>query len=224
MRDYLNLSDYEFNKLFKNVIDYTDEKCEGSPPKWTHIPAADRAVLKSVYAVWSEAYEKTKGPHTQVDTEVKNAAKAEAKAKLRPFVNLFLREEQTAVKDADRTAMGIPNKDKTPTHRPAPDVKPDTDAVPSGRGRHTVTAMNPHTKNAKKPDLVSGIAFAHRVRDQGEAKVQANDMPSDFQVKSTRDFQWPEEFYGKVADYATAYENEGGKRGPWSDVVSVIIA
>jgi hypothetical protein len=30
--------------------------------------------------------------------------------------------------------------------------------------------------------------------------------------------------YGRVADYAAAYENEGGKRGPWSDVVSVIIA
>jgi hypothetical protein len=49
-------------------------------------------------------------------------------------------------------------------------------------------------------------------------------MPSVFQTGTVRNFQWAEEDYGKVADYATAYENDGGKRGPWSDVVSVIIA
>jgi hypothetical protein len=49
-------------------------------------------------------------------------------------------------------------------------------------------------------------------------------MPSEFQVGAERSFQWTEEGYGRVADYATAYENGGGRRGPWSDVVSVIIA
>jgi len=37
-------------------------------------------------------------------------------------------------------------------------------------------------------------------------------------------FQYPEADYGKVADYATAYESGAGRRGPWSDVVSEIIA
>jgi hypothetical protein len=48
-------------------------------------------------------------------------------------------------------------------------------------------------------------------------------MPSEFQTGAVKDFQWGEEDYGKVVDYACAYENEGGKRGPWSDVASLII-
>ncbi|MDR2418051.1 MAG: hypothetical protein LBD79_03250 [Treponema sp.] len=224
MQDYLTLTDSDFDKFFKVFIKYTDEKCEGSPPEWTHIPATTRADLKTLYTAWSTAYAKTIEPHTPVDTKAKNEAKDEAKAKIRPFVNLYLREDQPAVTDIDRTAMGIPNKDKTPTHHPVPDIKPETEAVPSGKGRHTVIAMNPQAKNKKKPPLVTGVAFAHRVRSSDEAKVPAQDMPSDFQVKTTREFQWTEDLYGKIADYATAYENEGGKRGPWSDVVSVIIA
>jgi hypothetical protein len=221
--DYLNLSDGYFDDVFKVIIEYTDKKCEGATPEWTHIPAERRTELKTAYAVWAAAYVKTIGPHTPVDTEAKNEAKAEAKAKIRPFVNLFLREEQPAVTDMDRTAMSIPNRDKTPTPHPAPDIKPETEAVPSGKGKHTVIAMNPHTKNKKKPSLVTGVAFAHRTRNADEPKIAAQDMPSDFQVKTTRDFQWTEDLYGKVVDYATAYENEGGKRGPWSDVVSLII-
>jgi hypothetical protein len=49
-------------------------------------------------------------------------------------------------------------------------------------------------------------------------------MPSEFQVKTTRDFQWPEADYGKGSVYATVFVNEGGTRGPWSDGVSGIIA
>ena len=224
MQDYLNLRDGYFDDLFKIIIEYTDKKCEGTTPEWTHIPAANRADLKTAYALWSAAYAKTIGPHTPVDTEAKNKAKTEAKAKIRPFVNLFLRKDQPAVTDMDRTAMSIPNRDQTPTHHPVPDVKPETEVVPSGKGKHTVIAMNPHSKSKKKPPLVMGVAFAHRVRDPDEPKIAPQDMPSDFQVKTTRDFQWSEELYGKIADYATAYENEGGKRGPWSDVKSVIIA
>jgi hypothetical protein len=49
-------------------------------------------------------------------------------------------------------------------------------------------------------------------------------MPSTFQAETVRNFQWKEADIGKVADYATAYENEGYARGPWSNVVSVIVA
>ena len=70
--------------------------------------------------------------------------------------------------------------------------------VTSGKGRHAVTALNPRTGSKQKPPFVKGVAFAHRVRGA--------------------------EVYGKVADYACAYENEGGKRGPWSDVVSLLIS
>jgi hypothetical protein len=70
---------------------------------------------------------------------------------------------------------------------------------------------------------VKGVAFAARLRGAGDPVNRAGDMPSFFQQGAFRDFQWTEADYGKIADYACAYENEGGNRGPWSDVVSVIV-
>ncbi|MDR1215590.1 MAG: hypothetical protein LBK25_02805 [Treponema sp.] len=222
--DYLNLTDALFNLFFRNLNRYLDQKCEGTPADWLHIPVIARQELKDAYTEWSTSYEKTTVPHTPVDTEAKNEMKVQAKAKIRPFVNVYLREDQSAVSDIDRTAMGIPNKDKTPTTHPAPDVKPETAAAPSGKGRHTVTALNPRTGDHKRPDLIKGVAFAHRIRNADDPKNNADDMPSVFQTRTVRDFQWTEADYGKTVDYATAYENEGGKRGPWSDVISIIIA
>jgi hypothetical protein len=222
--DYLNLPDSDFDHFLNNLIQYAAQKCGGGTPEWTHIPAAARQELADVYAAWHSAYEKTLVPHSRVDTEAKNEAKTAAKEKVRPFVNIYLREDQSAVTDMDRTAMSVPNKDKVPSAHPVPDVKPNTEASPSGKGRHTVRAVNPLTGDHRRPDLVKGVSFAHRKRKPGDPKNAANDMPSEFQTKTTRDFQWAEEDYGMVCDYATAYENEGGKRGPWSDVVSVIIA
>ena len=223
-KDYLNLTDSAFDVFFNGVNRYTAQKCAGGAPEWTHIPEAARQELLESYAAWRPAYEKTLGPHTPVDTEAKNGAKAAAKEKIRPFVNIYLREDQSAVTDTDRQAMSIPNKDKIPSARPAPDIKPDTEAAPSGKGKHTVRALNPRSGDHKRPGLVKGVAFARRKRNPDEPKNAADDMPSEFQVKTVKEFQWPEADYGKVCDYATAYENAGGKRGPWSDVVSVIIA
>jgi hypothetical protein len=124
----------------------------------------------------------------------------------------------------DWTALGLRPPDTVHTPHPTPAVKPVCDAEPSGKGRHTVTALNPQTEGKKKPPLVKGVAFAYHVRDADAPKQAAADMPSVFQAGTARSFQWDEADYGRVADYAAAYENEGGKRGPWSDVVSVIIA
>jgi hypothetical protein len=45
-----------------------------------------------------------------------------------------------------------------------------------------------------------------------------------FQTGTVKEFQWGEEYYGRVVDYACVYEGEGGKRGPWSDVASLIVS
>jgi hypothetical protein len=222
-RDYLDLVDNDFDNFFNGLIQYVTQKCGGHFPEWTHIPSEPREELSAMFTVWHNAYETTIGQHTPLDTEAKNKTKTAAKAKIRPFVNVYLREGQPAVTDLDRTAMRIPNKDTTPTHHPVPHIKPETEAVPSGRGKHTITVLNPETKNKKKPSLVKGVAFAYKVRNADHPKYNAEDMPSTFQIKTVRDFQWTEADYGKVCDYAAAYENETGQRGPWSDVTSLII-
>jgi hypothetical protein len=153
----------------------------------------------------------------------KNEAKKAAVAVVRSFANTSVRFNEKMT-EADRLALGIHPRDATQTAHPVPSAKPEVDAAPSGQGRHTVTAINPATQNKKKPALVKGVAFACKVRLSAEPKADPKEMASDFQAAAVKNFQWAEADYGKVADYAAAYENEGGKRGPWSDVASVIIA
>jgi hypothetical protein len=161
--------------------------------------------------------------HGKVDTLNKNEAKKTLSASLRTYIQGYV-ARNPKVGDEDREQMGLPLRDTTPTPHPVPDKTPVTEAVPSGVRRHTVTAVNPDTGDRHKPPFVKGVAFAHRIREADAPKSRADDMPSIFQAGTERAFQWDEADYGKTCDYATAYENEGGKRGPWSDVVSAIVA
>jgi hypothetical protein len=71
--------------------------------------------------------------------------------------------------------------------------------------------------------LVKDVAFASRVRKPEEAPAKAEETSSVFQTGVVKNFQYSEDLYGKVVNYACAYENDGGKRGPWSDAASLII-
>ena len=161
--------------------------------------------------------------HGRVDTLAKNEAKDALIHALRTYVQGCI-ARNPAVTDEDREKMGLPLHDATPTPHPVPDIRPETEGEPAGKGAHRVTAVNPHTQSKDKPHLVSGVACARRVRRADEPKPRAEDMPSDYQSGTSRVFQYPEDDYGKVADYATAYENSTGQRGPWSNVTSLLIS
>jgi hypothetical protein len=218
---YIPCKDAEFDVWFKNTGDYAALKMAGSPPAWTHIPQAELDKYNAAHALWHAAYTATLTPHSKVETLAKDEARAGAV--IRPFVKLYLKEEQPAVTDMDRAAMNIPNKDATPTAHPVPVIKPLAEAVPSGKGKHTVTAINPATGDRKKPEMVTGAAFAHRKRRAEEPKSRAEDMPSEYEASPVREFQWEEADYNMAVDYAAVYENGHGTRGPWPDVVTLVI-
>jgi hypothetical protein len=84
--------------------------------------------------------------------------------------------------------------------------------------------VHPHSQNKEKPPLVRGIAYAHHIRGADEPKSRVEDMPSDYQAGTSRTFRYAEADSGKVAGYATAYENSTGARGPWSNAASLLIS
>ena len=183
-----------------------------------------QAALDALVTAFETAFAAYQAPnHGKVDTLNKNEAKAALIHALRTYVQGYL-ARNPAVTDADKEAMELPLRDTTPTPHPAPDTRPETEAEPAGKGAHRVTAVNPHTLNKEKPHLVTGVAFAHRVRGADESVSAAGAMPSEYQASTTRIFQYTEQDYGKVADYAAAYENSTGKRGPWSNVTSLLIS
>jgi hypothetical protein len=172
-------------------------------------------------------FENARTEHQDTRTHGKWLTKIEKKkalfAAMRAFANSSVRFNGKMTAE-DKLYLGIRPHDKVPTQHPKPNIQPETDAAPVGSRKHGVTAINPETKSKKKPPLVKGVAFASRLRLPDEPRAEAENMPSIFQAETTRNFFWKEADIGKVADYATAYENEGYVRGPWSNVVSVIVA
>jgi hypothetical protein len=216
--DYIPLSDEGLLPFAQNLYAYA----LANHVRWG-VPSP-QPTLEAPIAAFGAALAVYQDPnHGKIDTLNKNEAKKVLIAALRTYIQGFI-ARNPGVTDQDKERMSLPLRDTTPSPHPAPDLKPETEAVPWGKGKHRVTAVNPQTESKRKPSLVKGVAFAHRVREPGEPRARAEDMPSEFQSGTVRDFQWPEEAYGKVCDYATVYENEGGKRGAWSDVVSLIIA
>ena len=183
-----------------------------------------QTMLETAVTAFETAFAAYQEPnHGKVDTLAKNEAKDALIHALRVYVQGYI-ARNPLVTDGDKERMGMPLHDTTPTPHPVPEVRPETEAEPAGKGTHRVTAVNPHTQNKDKPPLVSGVAYAKRVRRAEEPKSRAEDMPSDYQAGTSRVYQYAEEDYGKVADYATAYENSTGQRGPWSNVTSLLIS
>lgn len=179
--------------------------------------------LESLVSVFEAALTIYQNPnHGKVDTLNKNKAKEALIHGLRTYIQGFLMRNP-AVTDEDKEKMSLPLRDTKQTTHPIPTVKPAVEAIPVGKGKHRVTALNPTSGSKQKPDYVSGVAFAYRLRSADEPAALAKDMPSEYQTSVVKDIQWDESDYGKICDYACAYEAEGGKRGPWSDVVSLIV-
>jgi hypothetical protein len=188
-----------------------------------------QSVLEASIAVFETAFAAFQQPRhgtaeqMKLDFRAMNEAKDVLNHALRTYVQDCV-ARNPAVTDEDKKQMRLSLRGTTPTHHPAPDLRPETEAKPAGTGAHRVTAVNPHTQNKEKPPLVTGVAFARRVRGAEEPKSRAEDMPSEYQAGTSRTFQYAEADYGKVADYATAYENATGQRGPWSNVTSLLIS
>jgi hypothetical protein len=216
--DYIPKNDDELLVFADNLNTYA----AANYSRW-QIPGP-QSFLDAPIAAYRAALAAYQNPnHGKIDTLNKNETKKALAAALRTYVQGFI-ARNPAVTDEDRERMGLPLRDIIPTPHPAPEVKPGVEAVPLGKGRHKVTALNPLTGTKKKPPLAAGVAFAHRMRGMDEPRAKAEEMPSVFQTRAVREFQWGEDSYGKVVDYACAYEAEGGKRGTWSDVTSLIVS
>ncbi|MDR2158909.1 MAG: hypothetical protein LBP23_02450 [Treponema sp.] len=127
--DYIPSNDAEFNNWFKNLVQIVNTKTTGQTPAWTHIPASEVALLTNSYAAWYTAYAPTLKPHTPAETLVKDKAREDSLAVIRPFVGQWLMWKQ--VTNAEREEAGVHNKKPRRDHIPAPTTVP---ALTPGRG------------------------------------------------------------------------------------------
>jgi hypothetical protein len=222
--DYIPHNDADFDRWFKFLNQYVTQKCTGSTPAWTHIPAPARTALQDAYAAWYTAWSKTAGPHTKVDTEAKNDAKKAAEQAARPFVNQYLRFPP--VTNEDRTAMEIHNPDLIRTPIPAPDTRPEfafflkdirrigVDFWDQGQGGPGGGKAKPYGyQGAVIYWLVSAAAPA----DPGEL------TNSVLATRTPHVLEFAEPQRGQTVYLALRWQNEKGEKGPWSEIQSTVI-
>jgi hypothetical protein len=219
-KDYIPSKDAVFDGWFKFMNQYVAQKCGGSTPAWTHIPQAARTVLTDAYAAWYTAYVNTIGPHTPVDTEAKNDDKKAAKALIRPFVNQYLRFPP--VTDEDRTAMGIPNRDRKPTPVPKPGDIPEV-AVRTPKPRVLQFPFRREgMKRWGKPGNVHGLELKWLFAGEPPENLERQGH-SEFSTKSPLELVFEEPERGKKFYFIVRWETNAMKKGDWSEIYSAIV-
>jgi hypothetical protein len=212
----------DFDQWLAFLIQYVDGKCGGSPPAWPHIPPEPRAALSAAYAMWKTAYDKTIGPHTQVDTEAKVDAKKAAEAVVRPFVNQYLRFPP--VTNEDRTAMGIPNKDTHPSPVKPPETGPSFSIIQLGPGTLGIIYRNgDKARKGSKPEGVEGARIYYGFFD--EPLTDQELLPASvWATRCPHIIRFRESDRGKRVYFALKWEirKENGE-SPWSEILSEIV-
>jgi hypothetical protein len=218
--DYIPSGDVEYNRFFKNILDYVDEKTGGSVPEWTFIPPGDLTELHKVWNEWDTAYQKILVPHTPVDTAGKNRARGSSEKALREFINHFLR--YPPVTPEDRANMGIPEKDTTHTPVPIPHTRPEFNITVKDIRLLSVSFKDQGSASKAKPYGINGAVISWAVLDAPPADEKAlnNTMLA---TRTPHVLEFTEEERGKTVYIALQWQNEKGERGRHSEIQSAII-
>ena len=171
---------------------------------------------------YKAAYEKAEHPNAGRADRLDRKEKAVAATKaLRGFVNEFLRFN-TALNDDDRIQLGLHVQNGKPT----PVLKPETWPMPTVRNagprQVRIDYHDSRTATKAKPHGVHGCEIRYSILDSPPESL--DDLPqSQFSTRSSQIFVFDENRRGKSIYFCLRWENTRGEKGPWSEIVSVII-
>jgi hypothetical protein len=221
MPDYIPKKDREFNDWYSVFHRYVEERTGGNVPEWTFIPPDQVSDFNSSWTTWENAWRDTLGPHTDVQTELKTAARKASEKNIRPFVKRFM--HFPPVTDEDRTAMGIPNYsgERTPPQPPktAPEIIPDTGT----RRRIIAHYRDEGSDKRSKPPNVHGIEILWAILDHPPVDLKEL-VHSSFSTRSPLTLEFEEHERGKRVYMVGRWEIiRNGEKGPFGAVIEVII-
>ncbi|MDR2158468.1 MAG: hypothetical protein LBP23_00195 [Treponema sp.] len=155
-----------------------------------------------------------------MDTKAKNDAKKAAKARIRPFVNQYLRFPP--VTDEDRTAMGIPNHNTKPTPVSAPKETPEIIASTPLPRLLRFRFRRPGAKRWGKPQKVRGMKLVWLIAGAPPKEIDEL-VHSSFATRSPLELTFKESDRGRRVYYAVRWETGTAKKGNFTEIFSAII-
>jgi hypothetical protein len=223
---YIPKPDAEFDAFFSNLLNYATPKIASTPVVWTHVPLEELTTLTKLYGDWDEAYSKTKGPHTPVDTEKKNEARTAGEKGLRYFIQRYLIWEP--VTNADRVAMGLPLGDLINT--PGGEIK-DTVAMsfrndprPDTHTQYTDYKKTGAANKAKEPYHMA--VFQRYIQGPGDPapSVDKDELWSRdiINMSSPLETKFDSAGAGKICWYRARWEGKDSQQGRWTMAFAMI--
>lgn len=225
--DYIPGPDEDFDIFLQNIYNiilmHTDMPM---PPavSWRY-PAPRLDEIANLKIIWDPAWAiaKNTGSRTAADVQAKDTARTNLEHALRKFIKEFL-SFNALVTDADRAQMRItvPSAQRT-TVQPmsyAPDIEMDK-IIHLQHTLRFADPQNPHTQalpGGQQIELERFVGAANLAESQlvfGTAEITGRFLHS---------ISFAAADVGKTAYYHCCYITNTGKRGPWSVVLSAIIA
>ncbi|MDR1197444.1 MAG: hypothetical protein LBK94_00310 [Prevotellaceae bacterium] len=217
--DFIPRQDNKFAEWLQTAVNYLNTHATA----W-QIPAGTMTELTALQGDFASKFETAENPATRtsaavlVKTESRKAAEAKIRAVLKAYVTY-----NPAVTDEDRKSMRLPIHKTTRTPSPVATDAPDTDIDTSVIGRVTIHFFERGSRHKKaKPAGQHGAEISWVLSDtpitRWDELIHSNiDTNSPFTLAFEHDQR------GKTVYFALRWENTRGEKGPWSEIMSVII-
>jgi hypothetical protein len=159
--------------------------------------------------------------HTKLDMQAKN----EKKKQLIHLEEVFIRnnlQNNDAMTDNLREALGISIHDTKPTPVPAPEGIPEIEIATPYPRTVQIKFRDEHAARWGKPEHVHGLECVWELMEEPPVKV-GDLLHSDFATKNPLELVFEEDQRGKKVFFAARWETGAMKKGKWSDIFSAII-
>jgi hypothetical protein len=178
--------------------------------------------LDALYAEVKALHETCRtAAYTKLDMQAKNEKKNLLKKRLEVFVRNNL-QNNDAMTDNGREALRIPIHDRKPTPRPAPDKVPETETETPLPRTVRIKFKGETASRWGKPEGIHGLECRWIIAESPPARIEEL-VHSEFVTRSPLELVFEEDKRGSRLYFAVRWEGNNGKKGPWSEIFSVVI-
>jgi hypothetical protein len=220
-KDYIPEADNKFYEWVNHTFPYATDPTNIN--RWRLRPDIVSAALVNEYNEFKTNYLHAINPETRTPAAI--TAKTESKKKFESSFRSYIKSNITYnpdVTDEDRRIMQIPIHDTKPTHIGAPEEEGYLEVFFSKRQEHDLSVKNKEGKKAKPKNAVAFEVW----RKVGGTPPQDD---SDFtyvgtSTRSVYTIKYALSELGQTVWYRVRWINGKNEPGPWSEIISAIIA
>ena len=220
MSDYMPVNILEFAKFVHNIRTQAAANCT----RW-NISMAEINELDPLIAALDATVAVSENPTTRTNAAIckREEARNALKVQLRPFIQGRLKHNLRVTND-DLISMNLSVPDRKLTPAPDPTGRPTLEIQLSAPGIIGVKFFSADQKGRAKPHGMRGIELRWILGDKENPPVNWSSlMNSESATRSPMRFAFEGHDRGKCFFFAARWENTRCVKGPWTEIMSVVI-